>query len=118
MRGSTLLPLLTLVALAAPASAGIAPSFRAESLAWEATHIILVSEGAELDGEVEVVASWKGDLPPGTPLSLPELAAYAPETQRAVWSWDPEGRARSVSGERLLLFLKQIVEEPAQRGRP
>jgi hypothetical protein len=49
-----------------------------------ATHIVVVTEGDKIDGQLEVLDSWKGDLQVGEKLTIPELAEFAPLETRAV----------------------------------
>src|ERR1700683_4478323 len=60
------------------------PSFSLDGCAWEASHIIVVTAGDKIDGAVEVLESWKGDLKKGDRLSIPELAEFAPQKMRGV----------------------------------
>ncbi|MGD2114647.1 MAG: hypothetical protein PVG07_06335, partial [Acidobacteriota bacterium] len=62
-----LVPLVPLLAfctllLAPSAGAGIRPSFHLDLVAWEATHVVVATEGPEIDGELTVLESWRGDL--------------------------------------------------------
>lgn len=85
------------------------PSFQLEWFAWQATHIVLVTEGEKIDGVVTVLESWRGDLKPGDTLNLPELAKFAPEDARQVIDPDPRPNASKnstqVTGKRMVLFL-------------
>ncbi len=101
----------------ADATAAIMPSFSYESCSWKATHVVVVSEGDKIDGEVEVLESWKGDLKKGDLVSVPELAAFAPDKERVV-SKGMFGRDKdkdlpaSVSCSRMVLFLVRKQEKP------
>ena len=56
---------------AAPAAwAFYLPSFNLDESAWHATHIVVVSEGQKIDGELRVLESWHGDLRRGERLVL------------------------------------------------
>lgn len=97
--------LVLVLGLAGPARAGLAPSFEAESCGWRATHVVVVSEGAAIDGVVRVVESWRGDLNVGDELTLPALARFAPKEARTTWGgWD-ERPVEVVSGARMVVFL-------------
>jgi hypothetical protein len=66
--------LVLLVFFAPPACAAFMGSFSLDECAWHATHIVVVTEGKKIDGIVDVIESWKGDLMKGRPLrslSLP-----------------------------------------------
>src|SRR6516225_2237512 len=75
---------LGLLVYAAEAAAAIEPSFHLDGCSWHATHIVVISEGEKIDGDVEVLESWKGDLKKGDRITVPELAAFAPEKERVI----------------------------------
>ena len=108
-----LLPLIALVLHSSAAAAAIRPSFDLDSCSWRATHVVVVSEGEIIDGAVEVLESWAGDLKPGDTLAIPELAAFAPEKARTI---APAFRGKKpdqpalVSGARMILFLVKSEE--------
>jgi len=102
-----------LLALGVRASAELLPSFHLDDRAWEATHIVVVSEGGTIDGEVTVLESWWGDLPKGTALRLPDLKVYATEGSRAISDFCgkvPEHGPKSVTCARMVLFLRRDGE--------
>jgi hypothetical protein len=111
-----LLPALAVAATADRAVARLLPSFAPDPCAWEATHVVVVTEGTKIDGVVEVLESWKGDLKKGDTLTVSELAAFAAEAERVVakplFRDPPPGPAR-VSGSRMVLFL---IKKPAKNG--
>src|SRR5262249_53146583 len=85
MKSLPLVPAAIVVFLSAGAApAAIRPSFQLDSCAWAATHVIVVTEGARIDGVVEVLESWAGDLKKGDTITVPELAEFAPEAKRRV----------------------------------
>lgn len=99
--------------------AGIRPSFGLNHCAWHATHIVVASEGDEIDGRLTVLESWKGDLQPGELVSIPQLASFKSQPSREVKT-SPLGLAieRSmnyitpkeyVTGSRMILFLKKGI---------
>jgi hypothetical protein len=58
--------LISFLASASKASAWILPSFELDHCAWDASHIVVVkSVNSKIDGVVEVLDSWKGDLKKG-----------------------------------------------------
>ena len=121
-RNSFLLVLLSL--LASTAWAKPLPSFDLWDVSWQATHILVVTEGERIDGNVEVLASWKGDLPEGTVLRIPYLAVYKDPSRRvtAPWWWErTEGPdqppSSSVTGSRMVLFLRETKADGAERSR-
>lgn len=103
--------LLFLLTVSSAASAGIRPSFDPEGCSWRATDIVVVTEGSQIDGNLKVRETWKGDLKPGQMISVPELASFKEQAARLIYSsaWydkDYDGKPRYVSGERLILFLR------------
>ena len=93
-----------------------APSFDLDKCSWTASHIVVVTEGDKIDGDVEVLESWKGDLKKGDKLIIPELAAFAPEKERVVSPWLlrdklAPGDATHVTCSRIILFLVKNGEK-------
>lgn len=105
------IPLITAAAIAVlplVAMAEIRPSFHLEDLAFEATHVVVVTEGERIDGVVEVVEAWIGDLRPGARLELPALADFASDEARTLSTrFGPveDGDPEMVDGSRMVLFL-------------
>jgi hypothetical protein len=113
------LPLLVWVAWAAPAFAAILPSFHLDTSGWYATHIVVVTEGKEIDGKVRVLESWRGDLRPGDRLDLPDLAAFAPLKARTIntpFAEPAPGQPTHVTGQRMVLFLRKAAAGGPARG--
>jgi hypothetical protein len=120
-----LLPLLLVLASQPTAFAWVRPSFGGDGCTWDATHIVVVTEGEIIDGVVEVQESWKGDLKKGDVITVPQLAAFAPEERRRVAEKlfereDPSRRAKvrpnHVTCSRMVLFLIKR-EEMAEAGK-
>jgi hypothetical protein len=112
-------PLLALLAYSPPAAAAIQPSFHLDHCAWWATHIVVVTEGEKIDGAVEILESWKGDLNQGDRLTLPELAAFAPEKARAISKGlfrEDKALPASVTCSRMVLFLVREQEKAGGDG--
>jgi hypothetical protein len=111
----------TILLLAVSASAARRPSFFLDHSAWKATHIVLATEGPAFDGKLKVIESWKGDLAPGSQLTVPALAAFADEGKRQVHWFHlrdlPEPYVRSVTGARIVLFLIR-TNGPHEGGQP
>jgi len=111
-----LIAALALAAFTPSSLAGFRPSLFLDCCAWNATHIVVVTEGEKIDGVVEVLESWKGDLKKSDTLKVPELAAFASEESRVVskrhFAYVDEDRDRPahVSGSRMVLF---IIKEQA-----
>lgn len=90
--------------------AGLRPSFYLDSSAWEATHVVVVSEGEKLDGRCVILESWKGDLETNSSVFIPELAAFESKDARAIKRWpniEPEASPSHITCSRIILFLKQ-----------
>ncbi len=81
---------------------------------WLATHIIVVSEGDEIDGQVTVLESWEGHLKIDDSLRIPELAKFKSETSRHIECMNmvlhlgkcPDSTPKLVSGSKIILFLR------------
>jgi len=97
--------------------AGIRPSFSLEHCAWQATHIVIATEGNKIDGKVTVLESWKGDLRAGEVISVPELASFKSQSSREVKSGifdiKRDEPPKYVTGSRMILFLKK-KDRPAE----
>ncbi|MEM8882660.1 MAG: hypothetical protein AAGD14_01160 [Planctomycetota bacterium] len=89
------------------------------------THIVVVSEGAVVDGQVSILEAWRGPLRVGARLELPALKAFADRERFFL----PEGRPgadppplrerRLPNLQRMVLFLREDGGElgPAIHGR-
>lgn len=109
------------------ASAGIRPSFSLDYSAWEATDIVIVSEGEVIDGNFVVLESLKGDVFSGESIYVPELGKFADKSSRLVkipWGGKTDNPPKYVSGVRMILFLKrkppaagpqEVISPPAWR---
>lgn len=73
-----ILVLLTLGLLTTQGNARIEPSFSLEESAWKATDIVVAFEGDVIDGKLQVLEAWKGDLKKGNSLDVPEMKVFAP----------------------------------------
>ena len=71
----------------------------------EATHVVLVSEGETIDGVLQTVECWKGDLQPGDILEVPELAQFASPESRMIEEGESSLKHKMVTGNRMILFL-------------
>ena len=106
----------TLLSFTPRMHAGIRPSFGLDHCTWYATHIVIATEGDEIDGRLTVLESWRGNLRPGEVISIPELASFKTQSSReiktgpfAIKSDEPK---RYVTGSRMILFLKKKAEAP------
>jgi hypothetical protein len=108
--------LIVLFGNAGSALAGFAPSFYLDGCAWEASHVVVVSEGDKIDGIVEVLESWKGDLEKGERITVPELAVFANKKKRVVSrrlfdDINNSGIPDPVTCSRMILFLVKKQEK-------
>ncbi|MBV9216810.1 MAG: hypothetical protein JO053_11590 [Acidobacteria bacterium] len=89
--------------------AGIRPSFNLDYCAWNATDIVVATEGDVIDGKLTVIESWKVNLLPGDQLNLPEMAQFAPEESRAikVGFGQQTTSVEHVTGTRMVIYLKK-----------
>lgn len=103
----SVLVLLLVAVVAPPAFASRGPDFRLDVNAWDATDVVLVSEGDTIDGKVTVLETWAGSVAAGDELEFPDLARYALEDARTVkWTGSEyDTPLVLVSGARMLLFL-------------
>lgn len=105
MRYTVLLVLAGALAFFSPAAkAESLPSFSLERSAWNATHIVEVTQGEKCDGICTVLASWQGNLKKGNVLTFPELQAFAAEEH--------------VNGLHMVLFLTKNGKGWAHLGGP
>jgi hypothetical protein len=99
-----------------PVEAGIRPSFSLEDCSWNATHIVLVQTTAD-DAVFSVLESWKGDLRPGSSVTVPELkpgrGAVSISTLQHPEKFASQGMPVAMEqipkqpvGSRMILFLK------------
>ena len=93
---------------------------------WYATHIVVVKT-TTIDGDFEVLESWKGDLSQGSRLIIPEL--IPPPTSLPIsrypaqWTLrDQSGIAEQIPkqpvGSRLILFLKRNTSSQENGPKP
>jgi hypothetical protein len=88
--------------------AAIRPSFRLDDVGWNATHVLVASEGESIDGTLTVIESWVGTVEPGTELHLSGLEVFAHPYLREIRSWgDARDKGKSVTGRRMIVFLKR-----------
>ena len=105
---------------ASQARAGIRPSFSLETCSWNATDIVIATEGKKIDGLFRVLETLKGDLNPGDTINIPPLASFAAEASRTVadpWYEKEKKSHVIVTGERMILFLKKDPSQlPGENG--
>jgi hypothetical protein len=99
------LPVLVLVSWAPTASAYPVPPFCLDDCSRNATHVVVVTEGACIDGHIEVLESWRGNLRRGDRLHLPGLAVFADRDLRTIAEPEP-GEPIHVTGSRMVVFLR------------
>jgi hypothetical protein len=111
-------PLLLILLFSPHALAGIRPSFWLEICSWRATHIVVATEGQKIDGVFRVLESWKGDLPVGETVRIPELAAFNSKEERTIRFWPGENdhlsKPLEVTGDRVVLFLRDANQVAAE----
>ena len=107
--------------------AGIRPSFNLEYNTWNATDIVIATEGEEIDGQLRVLKVLVGSLKQGDAISIPELGQFLSKESRTVsrfWHGANDKAAPHVlTGGNLILFLKRdggradvnLVWKPASR---
>lgn len=91
------------------------------TLAFRATEILVVDEGGVVDGVVTIAESWRGRIPVGTRLEVPDLARYAAAAERTVLPpLGVQGQPRVIDGKRLVLFMMNgpIADETLAQGMP
>jgi hypothetical protein len=87
--------------------------FNVEDCSWHASHIIVVTEGDKIDGQVMVLESWRGQIQPGESLFVPELAKFKSQASRKIECISgnypiecPDGTPKFVSGSKIVVFLR------------
>jgi hypothetical protein len=123
-RSFALRSFIFLVLAASWAFAAVRPSFRLDYSSWHATDIVEVTPLSD-GGKFQVLESWKGDLVPGAPISVPELKPAADsrpidECVKAGLSTPFGNTCTSVPivspGTKLVLYLGDF-EKPATPGK-
>lgn len=89
-------------------NAGIRPSFSLDYCSWNATDIVVATEGREIDGNFTVLESLKGDFYNGETISISELSSFQSESSRSInQTWINVEPLKYVTGSRMILFLKK-----------
>ena len=105
--------MLLVASLAGPGWASV-DGFQLEPRVWYATEIVLAEQQGS---DVQVLETWRGTLTPGTVIARLDL----PKMPLAVskrWHTAEEPPVASVSGRRVVLFLKRLPERAdPQPGR-
>lgn len=92
------------------AHARLEPSFHLETAAWNATDIVVVEGGDEIDDAFLVAEMLQGELKVGDEVVVPELAEFRDKAARRIWLWKEGAEPQYVSGDRMILFLTR--DEP------
>jgi|GEM_PF-1992308 len=93
-------------------SASIGPIFDSHENTWDATHIVVV------EGE-KIVASWKGDLKPGTTLpSGADRFARIPVPPLGRLLNPPREKAAAAIGKHRVLFLAHMPQQGDETKKP
>ena len=98
--------------------AAIRPSFNLETCAWNATHIVVVSDADKGGDNRTVVESWRGDLKPGDTISIPALLRGSRRVETP-FLIDKDSPPKFVTGARMILFLvkaRRVEKDDAERG--
>ena len=109
---------ITIMLVSSPhVQAGIRPSFHLEHCAWNATDIVVASEGEAIDGKLSVLKVLAGALNIGDTISVPELDQFRAKESRTVRPpWRTSGDKNPplvLSGDKLVLFLKRGGDKAA-----
>ena len=92
----------------APAIASFQPSFELEQCSKGATDIVLATEGDRIDGELEVLETWRGGLKKGEKVLIPALAMFEEPATRAIYDAPAdESATKHVTGRRMVLFMRR-----------
>jgi hypothetical protein len=148
MRRVILFLILSFVILPSGVFAGIRPSFMLDSCTWNATHIVVVTEGDVIDGNLLVLESLKGDLRTGEIITLADFGNFnkaqlrqvgteivfensSPETYHLTsgkrspgTTFNPNashveaGLTKSITCSRFILFLKRDASGGTSNWKP
>src|SRR5260370_6067135 len=102
--------LLAVMMLATAALGRPHESFKLDAAAWEATHVVVVTEEPRMDGDVLVLESWKGDIKAREHIAVPQLASFQTLSSREVerlGPGSPNDSPEYVTGKSMILFLKR-----------
>jgi hypothetical protein len=96
-------------------------SWELEACIWKATHVVLVVVEDRIDGRVEVLESWAGDLRKGDLLEPPAFVAAQASLASRIFLPGMVGarfvRATCISPTRMVLFLKHRTAAEIARQR-
>lgn len=118
--------LLLLILGTTVAHAEIGPEFRLDLATWDASDIVVATEGDKIDGILQVQETWKGGLNVGQDIEIPEIAKVNRpisvlrrlkiNDKLSTIGPDPN-HPSSASATRLVLFLisaKSLVDKGVQ----
>lgn len=109
MKMKILVAVLFLVS-ASGINAGIRASFSLSYCSWNATDIVVATEGEEIDGNFTVLESLKGSLYTGETISISKLSAFKSESSRLIEQSGNNADSeplKYVTGSKMILFLKK-----------
>ncbi|MBI5096010.1 MAG: hypothetical protein HZB26_26685 [Candidatus Hydrogenedentes bacterium] len=106
----TLVLVPTFAPLLSEAYGSVLPQFFFEASVHKATHVVLASEGEKLDGILNVIECWKGDLRPGDVIEIPELAEFSSKELRTISREAEVPQREAVTGNRMILFLVKSLD--------
>lgn len=108
--------------LCCPSTAAVRPAFSLDYSAFHATDIVMVRTTS--DGAIfEVVEAWKGNLPAGEHLVIPELrpdpnaAPISAYTQSSPQGVDREALPNQPPGSSMILFLRNTQSSASSRSK-
>ena len=89
------------------------PDYFIEESTWEATDIVLLTEGSKINGLVNVVETWRGQLEVGEKLQIPDFEKISSEEFREIYggfavSDKSKAYPLTASGMHMILFLKDL----------
>ena len=104
------------------AHADIPEVFQFEICLWEATDIVLATQVSSNIGQLEIQKSWRGDIPVGSKILVPELVKIADEKNRHVYWADSsvptDPYVKSLSFSKVILFLIDSSSRPNENKQP
>jgi hypothetical protein len=111
---SLLLVSLFLLLCTFPVSAKAHTEIDVDQCVWLSTHVVVVTEGEQIDGKVTVIESWQGDLSPGYSLTIAELASFSSAESRRLYCPNmldylhecKSPKPEVASGSQIILFLR------------
>lgn len=92
--------------------------FSVDHSAWQASDIVVASEGPIIDGRLTVQHSWYGDLRPGQVLHLPDLADHSGRSIGDLPDYRNPSGIEALTGQRIVLYLQRTEAGATTPWRP